>query len=235
MAHEADMVATGSPIPTTGRYRTRHNSGAILNGHPDTSAWHHRQPPMQRSAVPTSPHERLMPLRASDGVKGLKNRLIPRRTVPLRSPVRPVNPLTHVYVGSNPTPSTKRKSAVVQAGVATSLVAPPSKTVPHVPVFVPTLAPKLAIASCRCPMTMWAYLMVMAIVLWPRIACRAGILPVACRKALAKAWRRSWQRNGTLARRAISAKLLEKLVYRMPSPCQNTYGEVACLFHLVNQ
>ena len=35
--------------------------------------------------------------------------------------------------------------------------------------------------------------------------------PVACRNRLAKAWRRSWHRNGTPARRAIRAKLLAKV------------------------
>ena len=55
------------------------------------------------------------------------------------------------------------------------------------------------------------------------------MLPVACKNRLAKAWRRSWHRNGTPARRATKAKLLAKHVYRFPSPCQKTYCEAMCL------
>ena len=54
------------------------------------------------------------------------------------------------------------------------------------------------------------------------------MMPVACKNRLAKAWRRSWHRNGTPARRAISAKRLAKVEYRCPLPCQNTYAEVVC-------
>ena len=69
--------------------------------------------------------------------------------------------------------------------------------------------------------------MLIVIVRWPRMACSAGISPVARMKTEAKRRPRSWQRYGNPAFLAITEKLFAKVVYRWPSPCQKTNGEWA--------